>query len=220
MRIMPIHPRLPFLLIFDLDGTLYCTESSFLATMKRVYREYGVPAPEDREILSHVGEPFPAFVAWLVGQGFAAEQDQLAARISAIEQAEIQRHGKLFPGVDTTLRRLDDEGHAIALCTNGDAAYARLVLGSGGILPLFACLKTLDGEGHSKTSMVAELVAAFPRHRPVVVGDRIHDIDAGRRNGCTVVAATYGYGNSEEWAQADVRIDDIRRLPDMLRTLG
>jgi phosphoglycolate phosphatase len=46
----------------------------------------------------------------------------------------------------------------------------------------------------------------------VVVGDRKEDIDAGKRNNLTSVAAAYGYGTLDEFKEADIIINAITEL--------
>ena len=208
------------LLIFDLDGTLYCTESSFLPTMRRVYAEFSVPAPPDDEIMAVVGETFPTFVEWLLPQGFKAGREEVIETIVRYELAAISSEGKLYPGVQKTLAALQEAGHTIALCTNGDAQYAGAVLGATGIASLFAHLQTLDGDEDSKTGMVAELRQLYPRVRAYMIGDRYHDVEAGRANGCTVVGAAYGYGRPGELDGVDYRIARFTELPSIISSSG
>jgi len=204
------------LLIFDLDGTLYCTESSFLPTMRRVYSEFSVPAPPDDEIMSMVGETFPTFVEWLLPQGFKASREAVIEAIVRYELNAISSEGKLYPGVRKTLAALQDGGHTIALCTNGDAQYAGAVLGTTGIASCFAHLQTLDSDEDSKTGMVAELRQLYPRACAYMIGDRYHDVEAGRANGCTVVGAVYGYGRPGELDSVDYRIARFTELPSII----
>lgn len=204
------------LLIFDLDGTLYRTESSFLSTMHRVYAEYGVPAPSDDVIMGKVGDTFACFMDWLMPQGFGSDREEVIERIARYDLAEIQTNGQLFPGVRETLAALTEGGHTIALCTNGDSLYANAVLEATGIRAFFQKLQTLEGDGRNKTSMIAELRQFYPRGRTFMVGDRHHDIAAGKANGCIVVAAAYGYGAETEIADADHRIERFDQLLDLV----
>jgi phosphoglycolate phosphatase-like HAD superfamily hydrolase len=205
------------LLIFDLDGTLYCTESSFAPTMQAVYAEYGIPYPSDEAVLGEVGEPFSVFLDWMIEQGFPNDRESLAERITELELVAIAENGRLFPEVQATLRALRDAGHLIALCTNGDRRYAETVLSSCRILDLFDELQTNEVDGTTKTELVRDLLARIPHNRAFMIGDRYHDIEAGRANGCTVVGAAYGYGNDEELSAADLRID---RFADLLTAIA
>ena len=70
------------LLIFDLDGTLYRTESSFVRTMRSVYARHRFEYPGDPAILGMVGETFETFLDWLMSQGFRSERGTLHKEIA------------------------------------------------------------------------------------------------------------------------------------------
>ena len=201
------------LCIFDLDGTLYRTETSFVPTMRRVYEEFDLTYPGDAKILSLVGETYATFLKWLVSEGFPVDVPALGERITEIEITSIERHGELFPDVEDTLVALRGLGCSIALCTNGDMRYATYVLGTRGILAQFDVLKTNDDDQQSKTQMVASLLSEMKPAVSFMVGDRYHDVQAGNENGCVTVAAGYGYGSRSELEPATHRID---RLADLL----
>jgi phosphoglycolate phosphatase-like HAD superfamily hydrolase len=208
-----------FLLIFDLDGTLYRTESSFLPTMHRIYDEYGVPRPDDGEILAQVGETYTTFLEWLVPQGFPEDVEAVGRRITEIEFAAIVTDGALFDGVADGLRMLREDGNGIALCTNGDRRYAEHVLGAHGILTSFDVLQTNDDDRRAKAEMVAELLERLGPRTAVMVGDRYHDLEAGTRNGCVTVGAAYGYARPGELDGATHVIDRFGDLLPLVRRI-
>jgi phosphoglycolate phosphatase len=208
--------RADCLLIFDLDGTLYDTRTSFIPTMRSVYAEYGLPYPSDGVILGFVGEPFPVMLDWLIEHGFSTGREALARQISEIEFASIRERGALFPGVRETLEGLREAGYTICLCTNGDRRYADAVLSACGVLHLFAELETNEVEGRTKVDLVSDLLRRVPHKRAFMIGDRYHDMEAGRANGCTVIAVEYGYGSSEELEVADRRIGSFSDLGSYL----
>ena len=70
--------------------------------------------------------------------------------------------------------------------------------------------------GKSKAELLAALMDEMRPERAVMIGDRLGDIRAGQSSGLPTVAAAYGYGSDEEYAQADVRCDTVRALHDWL----
>ncbi len=189
------------LLIFDLDGTLYRTESSFVPTMRAVYADYGIPYAGDEEVLAFVGEPFDRFLAWLITQGFPDDTSALGREITSREYGSIASDGELYPNVSETLRALKGRGFRTAICTNGDARYVDAILGKFGIGNVFDRIATYGETRKTKTAMVADLVTALRPKKTWMIGDRRHDFEAGHANGCTVVAATYGF--ADDWRSAD-----------------
>ncbi len=219
--LMPKKPsRMAPLLIFDLDGTLYRTESSFVRTMRRVYEDHGVPYSGDAAVLGTVGETFATFLDWLFAQGFTGEPPALHDEISRAELDAIRKHGALYDGVPETLRELARRGCLLTLCTNGDRRYVDAVLTRGGIAGVFARLSALEADGRPKTERVRELMEAYPGRLPIVVGDRHHDLDAARANGCRAVGAAYGYARSGELDVADATITKFRDLIAVVERLA
>ena len=156
------------------------------------------------------------FLDWLIEHGFPPGRDALARHISRIEFASIRGRGALFPGVRETLEGLSKDGYVICLCTNGDRRYAEAVLSTCGILDLFAELQTNEVEGRAKSDLVRELLQRVPHERAYMIGDRRHDVKAGRANGCTVIGAAYGYGSPEELKAVDRCIGAFPDLVDCL----
>ena len=204
------------LLIFDLDGTLYRTESSFIPTMKKAYADHGLPYAGDDVVLGTVGETFSTFLDWLVKQGFPADISALDREISKYEYRSIADYGELYPQVEETLHSLDQQGFLLAICTNGDIQYTSAVLGKFDLLDLFDGIKTHGDSAQSKTEMIAELLESFQPAHSFMIGDRYHDFVAGKANGCTVVATTYGFAADGEADEVDVQLDRFADLPDIV----
>ena len=63
----------------------------------------------------------------------------------------------------------------------------------------------LEYASHSKIDLLARILSehALTRESAWMVGDRVFDIDAAHANNIRCVAAAWGYGTPEEWAQAD-----------------
>ena len=209
------------LLIFDLDGTLYRTESSFVPTIKLAYKEHDIPYPGDAVILKRVGETFPTYLEWLVTQGFPIDVGVLRSEIGQHELDSIRHAGELYPDVEATLRDLKRQGFKLAICTNGDAHYTHAVLGRFDLRGLFDSIQTHDNPQQTKTKMIAVLLEQFRPDHAFMIGDRYHDFVAGHANDCTVVAATYGFAADGEADEVDVRLQQFSDLPAIIaRTLG
>ncbi|GAF97095.1 unnamed protein product [marine sediment metagenome] len=204
------------LLIFDLDGTLYRTESSFVPTMRAAYADHGIPYAGDDAVLGMVGETFPVFLKWLGKQGFPNDIDALAAEIAKHEYESIAEDGELYPQVEETLRTLKQDGCLLAICTNGDMKYAGAILEKFDLLDLFDGISTHGDSEQTKTEMIAELLERFRPAHSFMIGDRYHDFVAGRANGCIVVATTYGFASDGEADEVDFRLDRLADLPDIV----
>jgi len=217
MTCEPVRQRV--LVIFDLDGTLYDTESSFLPTMRAVFKQYGVPYIGDRQVMSMVGETYATFLEWLRAKGFGAEESELAEAISALELDSIHEDGCLYDGVPETLRLLREQGYTLAICTNGDQPYTRAILGKFDLIDVFDAIKTHGDARESKTVMIRQLLEHYKPHHAFMIGDRYHDFLAGAANDCTVVAARYGFADAREADGVDAAFRQFSDLPGIVRDL-
>jgi phosphoglycolate phosphatase len=52
--------------------------------------------------------------------------------------------------------------------------------------------------------------------RVILIGDRIHDIEGAREHGIEVCLVKWGFGNEEEWAQADYLVENTEELEAVL----
>jgi phosphoglycolate phosphatase len=59
---------------------------------------------------------------------------------------------------------------------------------------------------------LAEVAPHVPTSRTAMVGDRHHDVDAGRACGTRTVGVTWGIGDAVELAAADVVVDEPAEL--------
>ena len=200
------------LLIFDVDGTLYETERSFVPAVREIFRRYALPGPRREELLPFVGEPFEVFQAWLTEQGPLMDRSEVLDELTEVELRSVQECGALFAGVESTLRRLRERGYSLAVCTNGGERYVHAVLEVCGIADLFHYIRFRRPQDTGKEAMVAELLCEIPHARSFLIGDRIHDVRAGKANGCTVIAVTYGYGGQGELCEADYTIASFPAL--------
>ena len=200
------------LLIFDVDGTLYEARRSFIPAVREILRRYALPMPQHEALLTFVGEPFEVFQAWLAEQGPLMRRSEVLDELAEIELRSVKENGALFPGVEPTLRRLRKRGYTLAICTNGGERYVYTVLEACGITGLFHRIRFRRPQDTGKEAMVAELLREIPHTRSFLIGDRIHDVRAGKANGCTAIAVTYGYGRQEELCEADYTIASFPAL--------
>jgi phosphoglycolate phosphatase-like HAD superfamily hydrolase len=213
----PPRVRSGILFIFDLDGTLYRTETSFLPAVLEVFRQQGLASPDRDDVMSLVGEPLARQNEWLGAHGLPKEA------LPLLEEAEfrlIRDAGELYPGVFEALACLRERGHTLVICTNGREVYARAVLEACGILDLFDEVRARRPEDADKAGMVADLLSRIPHQRAIVVGDRFHDVLAARANGCLAVGAAYGYARPGELAGADCVLSPFRALLELQWSLG
>ncbi len=187
------------LIIFDLDGTLFNSETSVLLGVQDALKAVGLPPSRDDFILSLMGENTENFCTKLLSsygkKGMDTYRDFLKA-LWVSEAKQIESNGELFDGVPEVLEELSHMGHKLAVCSNATKEYIGHVLKTQGIAQYFDYTKSAD-EMKNKTHGIKELLASTEHSEAVMVGDRIHDLEAAAANSIHFIGALYGYGGDE-----------------------
>ncbi|MGD0289153.1 MAG: HAD-IA family hydrolase [Candidatus Binataceae bacterium] len=125
----------------------------------------------------------------------------------------------VYKGVVPMLTELRGAARLYVVTSKNTAAAERML----GLCGLKRYFEIVVGNGRldDKSDMVGELIQSerLDRTATAMVGDRGHDVVAGKRNGIFTVGVAYGYGSREELAAAGA--DRICESPaDVARVLG
>ncbi|WP_248930491.1 HAD family hydrolase [Paenibacillus hamazuiensis] len=216
----------PEALLFDLDGTLFKTETLLLpayhATFDQLRAEglFAGPTPPEERILGSLGMLLEHI--WQNVMPGSSKEARLRADELLLEyQLEGLRRGQgeLYDEVASALREMRERGFRLFVASNGLEAYVKQVPEHKGIAPLF---EGLYSAGEYKTSSKVDLVRLLLDKHGIksawMVGDRSSDVEAGRKNGLTVVGCDYaGFRKEGELEGAHIV---IRRFGELLGHLG
>jgi phosphoglycolate phosphatase len=215
----------PEAMIFDLDGTLFQTETLLLpayhATFDQLRTEglYSGETPPESAILGSLGmllEHIWQRVMPDVETPVHRRADDLLLdyQMKGLENGE----GFLYEGVAETLAELHAQGIRLFIASNGLEGYVKGVMEHKGLSPLFEGLYSAgEFQTRSKVVLVKKLLDMYGVKSAWMVGDRSSDVEAGRENGLTVIGCDYaGFRKEGELEEAHVRID---RFIDLLALL-
>lgn len=207
------------MIVFDLDGTLFDTASAFIPACKDFFREYQKTYPGDSEVMKLVGEPESYFRDWLIQQGIKAKFEDVRSKMIELEVQHIYATGKLFEGIYELLQNLKTIGQTLALCSNAVPAYQQAVFKKTNIEVFFNRIRLPESSADTKISMVRELIQITQDPYPhIMIGDRIHDIEAGKANGIVTIGCAYGYG-MDEIKEADYKVQSASELNDIIQQI-
>lgn len=196
--------RLPSL-IFDLDGTLTDSKPGILGCVREVMAARGIQ--EDGPLDYFIGPPVEVWVTHLLPEGSEDEHVALASDYRACYDRVGWRNNSVFPGVTEMLAQLRQDGFPLYVCTSKHEHFAVRILETFGIAQYFDAIygDKIEYESHSKVDLLDRIIRerSLDRDTAWMVGDRIFDFDAARANHLHCVAAAWGYGTTEECAQAD-----------------
>ncbi|MBI5160890.1 MAG: HAD hydrolase-like protein [Micrococcales bacterium] len=216
---MPEHPYTAVLV--DLDGTIADSAPGITATLAYTYEALGMPVPPPAELLRWVGPPILDSFRDLAGLDAARSQRALAIyRERYLERGAVD--ARIYPEIADVLRDIHGAGVSLSLATSKPETPARLILERFGLVP---CFDELTGASEDEVrSAKADVVAEALRRlaagghdlsRPVMVGDRRHDIEGAAAHGVPTIFAAWGYGAPAEAAGAVA----TAATPDELRPL-
>lgn len=192
-------------LIFDLDGTLTDSKPGIFGCLREVLDARSIRdcGPLDR----FIGPPVEEWAAELLPHGTPEDRAALARDYRACYDRAGWRNNSVFPGVAEMLAQLDREGFPLYVCTSKHEHFAVRILESFELAPFFAAIYGDKAEyvSHSKIDLLASILRehALSHDSTWMIGDRVFDIEAAHANNIRCVAAAWGYGTQQEWAQAD-----------------
>jgi len=213
--------RRPEAMIFDMDGTLFRSETLVLPAFRRTFErlcEEGLHAggmPPERLILGSLG----MLLAHIWERVLPDASPEVRRRADELFlECELEGlaagGGELYEGVGETLGELNRRGVRLFVASNGLEAYVRQVAAAKGLSGLF---EGIYSAGEYATRTKAELVRLLMERHGLeyawMVGDRSSDVQAGKENGIPVIGCRYaGFGDIRELKGADALIGDFREI--------
>jgi phosphoglycolate phosphatase-like HAD superfamily hydrolase len=200
--------------IFDLDGTLFRTETVDVAAFNNALAAFGRQALPPAQILYLIGRPMERIAAGLLGSSDAALLKEFTALAVAYELELIPSTGALYDRVPETLRALRARGCRLHILSNGGQEYVGAIVEHFGLGEYFASVRARR-YGVTKARALRQMMARYHMDGAWLVGDRAGDMEAARANGCRFVGALYGFAPAEV-AGAEWRIRKIEELLEIL----
>ena len=217
----------PFLLVFDLDGTLVDSVPDLAAALNQVLRERARPPLSPAEVTRMVGDGVPALVARaLAARGLdAAETARAVPRFLEIYEADPARLTRPYPGVRDTLAELRRRGYRTAIATNKPQRASEAVLDALALRALFDAVAGGDRFTARKPDPrhLLDLIALLDGRpgRAAMIGDNENDVAAARAAQMPVLLMRYGYARVDPASlRPDALLDDFAELPEALLRLG
>ncbi len=207
---------MPCLVIFDVDGTLYKSETSYYPAVEDVLTKYGLPVPDKEFLDSMVGEPASSFQKWLGSYDCEKTGEELDAEIVQREVHYVRAKGELYEGVKETIVQLHAMNHILGLCSNGHTPYIDAIVDAFDLRRYLSFISLPATRSKTKSEALAEIIAEHPAEKAFMVGDRKHDIRAAKDNSIISIGAGWGFGE-EEVNEAD---EIISRIDELIIIIG
>jgi len=204
-------PRPPAI-VFDLDGTLVDSLPDIIGAFRDAFAEVGLAAPDADDVRDLVGLPLDDMYARF------APDDRVAALTATYRRLyplRFTRTSRPFPGVTEALATLRRRGFRLGVATTKRSDMAQRFVAAMGLTDALDHVQGTDGFPHKPApDVIQRALAALDADGVWMVGDTVHDIEAGRAAGLATYALTWGTHDAERLRSA--RPD---RLEDSLDAL-
>lgn len=207
-------------LLFDLDGTINDNGEGITKCVAYALEKMGRTVPEQAILERFVGPPLIAAF-----EMYADMTEEEAIRATHLYRERYTPIGwqenRVYEGIAPLLRALKRQGAYIAIASGKPEIFVRQIAAHFGFDRYFDALVgiTLESKTADKCALIQRaLPDAYDPDTTVMIGDRLFDIEAGRKMGLHTIGAGYGFGTREELENAGAeRIAmTVAELADML----
>lgn len=211
--------------LWDVDGTIADASAGILPRLIEVFASFGLPAPPARELSRWIGPPMFESFQELAG---LSEQDAHRAVREYRELAARDGYAasvRIYPGVPEALRAVKAAGIPQATASSKPENQVLAILEHYGLMDDFVivagALPDAAGLHDGKEAVLRRALhrladAGVDVSRPVLIGDRLHDIEGAAPLGIPVVFVTWGFGEPGESAGA---VAEVATPEQLLRIL-
>ena len=205
---------MPGYVYIDLDGTLTDPFEGISNCIAYAMERLGEARPGDVDMRRFIGPPLLDTFRELLGAERAPRAlDYYRERFSDTGWLE----NAVYPGIPEALGKMKSDGFELHIATAKPHAYARKITSHFDLSKFFANEfgPELDGTRNNKGQLLAYALdlTGIDAANSVMVGDRIHDIDAARYVGMASIGVTWGYGTTAETEQAEYLCHNPSDLP-------
>ncbi|GAA1977468.1 HAD hydrolase-like protein [Microbacterium pumilum] len=211
-------------ILWDVDGTIVDASDGILRRLAITLEHFGKRAPTRAELVHWIGPPM--YDSFQVTAGMTpAESTEAVSFYRTLGKADGYTTGaRLFAGIDELIRDVAAAGIAQATASSKPEVQVDALMDHFDLSPCFTAIvgATLDERTLSaKADIVAEALrrlrsAGVDTSRPVLVGDRHHDVEGGADNGVPVIFVRWGFSWPHESAGAQVAVDTVDQLRELL----
>lgn len=210
--------------LWDIDGTVVDASEGILRRLTITLEHFGRRAPTRAELVHWIGPPMYESFQDNVGMT-PAESAEAVAFYRTLGRAEGYTAGaRLFDGVGELIHEVNGAGIPQATASSKPEIQVDALMDHFGLAPCFTAIvgATLDERTLSaKADVIAEALrrlhdAGVDVDRPVLVGDRHHDVEGGAVHGVPVVFVRWGFSWPHEAAGAQAAVDTVGQLRSLL----
>lgn len=215
-------------ILWDVDGTIIDASEGILRRLGMALDHFGFAGPTRAELVHWIGPPM--FESFQKQVGMTPEQaTEAVTYYRGIGKAEgFTRGARLYPGVAEIIAAVADAGIPQATASSKPERQVVALMNHFELTDYFAAVVGASDDEKtraSKSAVIAESLAqlAAAGHdisRPVLIGDRHHDIEGAREHDVPVIFVRWGFSWPHESEGAQAAVDTAEQLRDLLLVPG
>lgn len=210
--------------LWDVDGTIVDASVGILRRLNVALTHFGHPAPTREDLVHWIGPPM--FQSFQAQAGMTPEQSAEAVTFyRTLGKADgYTTDVRTYPGVPEIIRDLHAAGVPQATASSKPENQVDALVDHFELRPYFlATVGATPDEATlaSKTDIVVEALRRLKERgadisRPVLIGDRHHDVEGGNANDVPVVFVDWGFSDAHEGDDAAFRAASAEELRGLL----
>lgn len=220
---MPL--RSPFsCVLWDVDGTVVDASEGILRRLAVALEHFGHPAPTHAELVHWIGPPM--FESFQTNVGMTPEQStEAVAFYRTLGKADGYTTGaRLYPGIAELIADLAAAGVPQGTASSKPEIQVRALMDHFELAPSFTAITGATSDERTlatKADIIAESLrrlraAGVDTSRPVLIGDRHHDVDGGAVHDVPVIFVRWGFSWPHESEGATAVVDSVDELRALL----
>ncbi|OZM57576.1 nucleosidase [Lottiidibacillus patelloidae] len=209
--------------IFDMDGTLFQTNKILEVSLEDTFKylrsielwEKETPIDKYRKIM---GVPLPIVWETLLPN----HSNEIRVKANEIFHEKLivnikSGNGALYPNVKTIFKYIKSQNCSIFIASNGQTEYLNAIVNH---YNLDKWVKETYSIQHvnslNKADLVNEIIKKYEIKNGAVIGDRLSDINAAKENNLLAVGCRFDFAQEEELKQANLVIDNLLDLKELI----
>lgn len=211
--------------LWDVDGTIVDASVGILRRLNTALTHFNKPAPTRDDLVHWIGPPM--FQSFQDQAGMTPEESaEAVAFYRTLGKADgYTTDAATYPGVTDLIHELHAAGVPQATASSKPENQVDALVDHFGLRPAFlATVGATPDESTlaSKTDIVAEALRRLRERgadtsRPVLIGDRHHDVEGGNANDVPVIFVEWGFSDSHEGDEAAFRVASVDALRALLQ---
>ena len=182
-------------ILFDLDGVLVDSRVPFARSFNAALAAHGLPERPEPELYALIGPPIHESFRRLTG---LLDVDAFVDAYRARYRVKMAEETPVMDGIPELLAGLR---HPAAVATSKPKPLADPLLAALGLREHFVAVEgpSLSADAEPKATTIGRALAALPAGaRPVMVGDRLHDVHGAAAHGLDCIGVLWGIGSRDE----------------------